>query len=213
MTHARGIYRDAGRLGALYRGQADWRLPSPASWGESPGYLYFARRCRFPAPGRRGELLPAPQASSTTNTGGWSASSSRFPITRSVLWPNGMVSPSRQLGTADASVGGSAGAPFDRLEPEQKTLPSDPPIRLGPDGAASILPRPHRDHTTMRLQRISGRDGIGEMRVPAWLRGSSVSAPQSAMLRRQDAAGRRRRDTADALRPRTRSGATRARRP
>ena len=44
------------------------------------------------------------------------------------------------------------------------------------------------------------------------LRGSSVSAPQSAMLRPGVGAAAGRRVTADALRPRTRSGATRARR-
>jgi hypothetical protein len=48
---------------------------------------------------------------STIKTGGWSASSSRFPMTRSALRPSGITSPSDQFGTAVANVGGSAGAP------------------------------------------------------------------------------------------------------
>jgi hypothetical protein len=42
VTHARGIYRDAGRL-EPHRGLA---ASVPSSWGESPGLLYFdeARR-------------------------------------------------------------------------------------------------------------------------------------------------------------------------
>jgi hypothetical protein len=47
-------------------------------------------------------------ASSTISTGGWSASSSRIPTTRSVLPPSGIVSPGFQLGTALGSVGGSS---------------------------------------------------------------------------------------------------------
>jgi hypothetical protein len=50
--------------------------------------------------------------SSTTSTGGWSASSSRTPTTRNdPLRPNGISSPGRQFGTALDSVGGPVGAP------------------------------------------------------------------------------------------------------
>jgi hypothetical protein len=38
------------------------------------------------------------RASSTVSTGGWSASSSRFPITRSARWPSAITSPKNQFG-------------------------------------------------------------------------------------------------------------------
>jgi Pyridoxamine 5'-phosphate oxidase len=48
------------------------------------------------------------------------------------------------MGTAVANVGGSAGA-RSTVSSLNRTLPSDPPIRLGPDGLTSRSPRSHRD--------------------------------------------------------------------
>jgi hypothetical protein len=56
-----------------------------------------------------------PGRSSTTSTGGWSASSSRMPSTRSVLPGRiGIESPWRQVSTVLLYVGGSAGEPSER---------------------------------------------------------------------------------------------------
>jgi hypothetical protein len=63
---------------------------------------------------QKGEPPPLeahPAMSSTTRTGGCSASSSRMPSTRSVRVPSGIVSPALQFGTELSSFGGSAGAP------------------------------------------------------------------------------------------------------
>jgi Domain of unknown function (DUF4396) len=68
------------------------------------GYGQFLRRVTtFPSHGQRLTL--------DDQHPGRSASSSRTPTTRSVLYPNGIVSPGRQFGTALCSVGSSAGVP------------------------------------------------------------------------------------------------------
>jgi hypothetical protein len=82
--------------------------------------------------------------SSTTSTGGWSASSSRMRTTRSILAPSGIVSPAFQLGTVLASVGGSAGTPSDVSSLKRK--PCRHPVLLSAWGRTArwILPGPAR---------------------------------------------------------------------
>ena len=65
--------------------------------------------------------------SSTTSTGGRSASSSRIPTTRSSLRPSGIASPGRQVCTAVSNVAGSAGVP-----PSSSSLNRNPAIRFSP---------------------------------------------------------------------------------
>jgi hypothetical protein len=105
--------------------------------GGSPGGRTYTPSFRR----ERGEPPTFHEVSSTTSTGGWSASSSRFPITRSVLWSSGIVSLRPQLGTALARVGGSAAAPstVSSLKRESSHRPC-PPIRLGPDGTPENKP-------------------------------------------------------------------------
>ena len=79
----------------------------------------------------RGGSRPPFHEVSTTSSGGWSASSSRVPITRRVRLPSGTESPTRMSGTATSIVGGSAGAPL-RAQPEKESAHRvSPPVLPG----------------------------------------------------------------------------------
>jgi hypothetical protein len=78
--------------------------------------------------GRVSSLVTRLGISSTTRIGGWSASSSLLPTTRSDLRPKGIVSPTRQLGTVRQGWQVRRIA-LDVLQSEQKRHPVSPPIR------------------------------------------------------------------------------------
>jgi hypothetical protein len=85
--------------------------------------------------------------SSTTSTGGWSASSSRTATTRSVLWPMWIVIPGAQFGAALLNDDGSAGVPS-----ADSSLNRNPAIRSSlPFSAAAER---HDEHTTARPDRL-----------------------------------------------------------
>jgi hypothetical protein len=77
--------------------------------------------------------------SSTTSTGGWSASSSRTSSTCSVLRPSGIVSPGLQVRHRAADLRRVRRCAMRCLELEQKpAIRFSLPCRLGPNGRASI---------------------------------------------------------------------------
>lgn len=81
--------------------------------------------------------------SSMTSTGGWSASSSRTPSTRSVLFElSGIVSPCCHLSTVLRYVGGSAGEPSVRWSRKKYV---NGPSYLGDRTAELQLTDPRRD--------------------------------------------------------------------
>src|SRR2546430_8255333 len=105
-------------------------------------------------------------ASSTTSTGGWSASSSRTDTTRNVLLrPSGIVSPGLQFGTALVSVGGSAGPPSVVSPPNRKTIPVSSPPEPNGSGRGKCPPtgaRPQKSPLFLFPFLFSARYGILE---------------------------------------------------
>jgi hypothetical protein len=73
--------------------------------------------------------------SSTTSTGGWSASSSRTSSTCSVLRPSGIVSPGLQFGTVLLISAGSAGVPCG-VSSLNRNPPFGSPFHVGWDRTA-----------------------------------------------------------------------------
>jgi hypothetical protein len=110
------------------------RMKTGSPWTEAQRVLTTFTWPGSPAPRKPPPLAngwPWVQVSSTTSTGGWSASSSRLPITRSVLLPRWVVSPARQFGTALVSCCGSAGAPSSVSSLNRKPANPTTPLRWG----------------------------------------------------------------------------------
>src|SRR5262245_37510143 len=122
--------------------------------------------------------------SSTTRTGGWSASSSRTSTTRSVLpAPSGIVSPELQFGTALVSVGGSAAAPSLVSSLNRNVIRFSSP---GPDGEAECTCCCCEEKALAQLARIdrypvgpaAGGDEARVRTRPVQVRRPIVPAPE-----------------------------------